>query len=59
MVYVKERFKKIDNLKAQMRELHDVLELIKAENEETSEITLSPAIVQEIKRLKNGGDVAI
>ncbi|KOP74798.1 hypothetical protein AMS61_10795 [Bacillus sp. FJAT-21351] len=59
MVYVKERFKKIDHLKAQMRELHEVLELIKAENEETREITLSPAIVQEIKRLKSSGGVGI
>jgi hypothetical protein len=59
MVYVKERFKKIDHLKAQMRELHEVLELIKAENEETSEITLSSAIVQEIKRLKSSGGVGI
>lgn len=42
-----------------MRELHEVLELIKAENEETSEITLSPAIVQEIKRLKSSGGAEI
>ncbi|TYR80627.1 hypothetical protein FZC66_09640 [Priestia megaterium] len=50
-VYVKNRFKKIEQIKQQLNEINQILMLLK-EKEETDQLALSSVMINEIKKME-------